>query len=412
MSKRLYLGLCILFITVFFMGMNLLQRSYTYDLTLMSYYSGGHNTALNYFEENTGYSTEFIGVAKDNYATKVDSVLESDEIPDIIMVPSSDLGRYLDTGLFYDFNEIFKGDANYQYFVDNATKYGLKLGQKDGKQLAIKLENTSSVFVYDKLLASTCLNINDEEEFNDYFIDYTSLIKAQDNLEDECPATYLLATQEYTNFFSDQNNIINNKKLNEDIVTYITYNKEIVNQVVYSKYGEYSQLIEDANEGSFIGDITTVNNLGEIYNLGNENYVIGQSPIYYQGEAPYFLISKDADLEKVIAFFDMTLFNQTWLINNINELGVLENTDVMQKSNLNNPNLEQYFNNDNLYSDIDTYSDITINGDIFTSPYDYGIRNILSGVISEYNNGKIKKEDIKSRLLSDFKVFYPQFEGF
>ncbi len=412
MNKKLYLLLCLLFASIFIIGVNLLKIQTKADITLMSYYTGGHNTAIDYFNDNTEYNMQFIGSARDSYTTKVDSLLYSDEMPDILIIPSSDLGRYLDTGLFYDFNTLFKDNEGYQYYLDNTNLYSLDYGNINDQQLAIKFENNSSVFVYNQELASYCLSINSVDEMNRYLTDYQKLRDMQNILDEssdnKCNKMSVLATQEYTNYLSDVNNIIVDGEINDDIIDYFNFIKDAnTSKLVYSRYGTYDQLIDDANEGLFLGEITTVNKLRSIYDFSMDNtFAIGNSPILYNGEIPYFLISKDANLDLVYQFFDMTYFNEDWLIDNINDLGVVDNSEIMNNSQFDTINLEEYFINDNLYDDIDGYTKRDKTSNVDVSTYDYGIRNSVSGVLGEYENNTIFENEIIENIKQDIEIFY------
>lgn len=103
----------------------------------------------------------------------------------------------------------------------------------------------------------------------------------------------------------------------------------------------------------------------------------------------------------------VTYFNQSWLEDNVNEIGILENANVMNKSNYNEIDLNDYFTNNDLQSELNTASSKTINrnSDKATA-YDYGIRNTMIGVINDYVNGALAEEDVQKRIEADLATFY------
>lgn len=414
MDKKIYYGLICLFVAIFIVGMNLLLNpNQDYDLELWSYYSGGQNIAIDYFNQNSDYNMKFTGIAADNYTTKVDTALASGMLPDIVMVNSADLGRYLDTGQFADFNQVFEDDEQYQQYREAASEYGLNLGTSNKQQLAIKFENSNSVFAYRADLASKCLGIEsplEMEKATQEYSDYTKLYKQlKESGNQVCSNLSLFATSEYTNYLANPNNIIKDNDINSDLITWIDWIKTNVDsKLIYSRYGQYHELIDDSGETAFLGDVTTVNQLRSIYDFNQPGlWAVAKTPITYQGETAYFLISKEANIEAVKQFFDMTYFDQNWLEKNIDQLGILENKEVMTNTKLMNIDLDNYFVNSELESDLLDIAHTKINGnnDIVTN-YDYGIRNTINGVINDYINGTIKTSEIEARIKADLKVFY------
>lgn len=414
MSKKLYNSLIALFVVIFLIGMNmLLGTNEDYDLELWSYYSGGQNQAVEDFNQNSEYHMKFTGIAADNFTTKVDTALAAGELPDIIMVDASDLGRYVSNDEFMDFNQVFEDSKSYQQYKNNASQYGLSLGQYEQQQKAIKFENSSSIFAYRSDLASQCLGIDSPTEMNQAtqrYQDYTKLYEKLQNSDDlVCSSISLFATNEYTNFILNPNNIITDNQLNPKLTDWLNWIKEnLETKLVYSRYGQYHELIDDSGETAFFGDITTVNHLRDFYDFDQPGqWAIAQTPINYQGNTSYFLIAKDANIEAVKAFFEQTFFDQNWLESNIDDIGIIENQQVMNQTNYTGIDLNGYFTNDNLQSELNVAATKTIgNNHPNTSNYDYGIRNTMTGVVNDYIDNKLKSEDVDARIKSDLETFY------
>lgn len=415
MSKKIYYSLVTIFIIVFIIGITLLTKQPAeYDLEMWSYYSGGQNVAVNYFNQNTDYDMKFTGIAADNYTTKIDTAIASDQLPDIIMIDSKDLGRYVNNNAFADFNQVFKGDNQYQQYLDHASEYGLNLAQSGDKQVGVKFENSSSIFAYRSDLASMCLGIDNSHQMaaaTQSYQDYTKLYnQLQASEKSECNQLSMFATSEYTNFILNPNNIITvDNEVNKDVVKWLEWiKKNNDTQMVYSRFGQYHELIDDSGETAFFGDVTTVNQLRDFYDFKQDDkWAITQTPINYQGNTSYFMISSDANFDAVRQFFDLTYFNQEWLSENINEVGVVENATVMDHASLDEVNLEAYFTNDDLYAQFNTAAHKTINhNQDITTTYDYGIRNTMNGVMNDYIDGKLKKNNVMNRIESDLKTFY------
>lgn len=413
MSKIKYYSIIILFVIIFAIGMLLLTRQQNdYDLELWSYYSGGHNVAINEFNENSDYNIKFTGVAADNYTTKLDSVMGTEDMPDIIMLNSSDLGHYVYSDQFLDFDQIFKEDNAYTNFKLEASEAGLNLGNSDGQQKAIKFENSNSIFVYRSDLASECLGIQSPTEMNaatTEYTDYSDLyIQLQNSDNKMCNELSMFATSEYTNYLQNPNNIISKDyQVNTKVATWLEWIKSNIDtNLVYSRYGQYQDLIEDSNENKFFGDITTVNKLRSIYDFQQSGkWAVAQTPITYQGESSYFLISKDANLDAVVEFFDSTYFNKEWLASNINDIGIIENEQIMNDNNYSAIDLNSYFTNENLQQTLNEATDAKINNNNATT-FDYGIRNAISGVMNDYIDGQIQKNQLVDKINEDIKIFY------
>lgn len=414
MNKKIYYSLVAVFVTIFLVGMHLLSnQNKDYDLELMSYYSGGQNIAVDYFNQNSDYNMKFTGVAADNYTTKLDASIGSGNAPDIIMVSSEDLGRYTSNDQFANYDEVFANDSNYSDYLEGASEYGLNLGKDRGQQKAIKFENSSSIFVYRSDLASECLGINTPEEMSARTKSYKDYTKLYNDLKSssisQCSDLSLFATSEYTNYLLNPNNIIVKNRVNSNVPDWLEWVKvNIDSKLVYSRFGQYHELIDDSGSTSFFGDITTVNQLRDIYDFEQPGqWAVSQTPINYQGTTSYFLISKDANLDAVRDFFDMTYFNEQWLSENINSIGIIENEQVMNESDFSEIDIQSYFTNDDIQSELTEagYKTINENKDT-TSSYDYGIRNTITGVMNEYVDGTISEDEIISRIETDLKTFY------
>lgn len=414
MNQKIYISLvvtfCIIFITF---TMVLTNRKDEADLEMWTYYSGGQNVAADHFSNETNHTIEITGVAQDNYTLKLDSAIKSNQLPDIIIVESNDLGRYLDSDQFIDFNQVFANDESYNNYLNNASEYGLNLGTYNDEQRAIKFENTSSIFVYRSDLASVCLGIESPEQMNEMTAqleDYTRMFKQLKASEDQrCNQLSLFATSEYTNYLQNPNNIITDDSINPEVINWLDFAKtNIDTDLVYSRFGSYHELIDDSATTPFFGDVTTVNKLRGIYDFNQPGqWAVAQTPIDYQGNSPYFLVSKDADLNLVRQFFTTTYFDQDWLKKNINSLGILENEEVMNSTTITEIAIDEYFSNDNYKDEYIKagYKTINDNQDV-VSKYDYGIRNTIIGVMNDYISGNITRNEIEDRISDDLQVFY------
>lgn len=413
MNKKVYYGLMIFFIAMFYIGSSLLVRDNTdYDIELWSYYTGGHNVAINTFNQQNEQQIKYVGIAEENFMTKVETVIESKDMPDIIMVDSANLGQLVDQDQFVSFNQIFADDDNYQTYLQNASTYGLQLGQNNSEQKAIKFENSNGVFVYRSDLASLCLGIETPEQMTATLTNSTDLFKMYEQLKTsdnvKCNIS-LLATTNFTDYFTNPNHVIKNEQVNEQLIEDLKQTKEAIDsQLVYTRFGTYHELIDNSQQANFLGDITTVNQLRAIYDFNQPGkWAIAQAPIKYQGNTPYFLISKDADLEVVKSFFDQTYFNQQWLAANINDLGILENQLVMNAADLTSPNLQVYFTNEDLMVELSNSFELdNVNRNPNSTRFDSGIKNVVTGVMNEYIDGKITEQQIIEKIIEDLNKFY------
>lgn len=389
----------------------LIHDNTKYNIELWSYYTGGHNVAVNDFNKKNTSKIKYTGIAKDNYKRKIDTVIKTNDMPDIIMVDSTNLGQYLNSGAFVSFDEVFKSDPKYIEYLNNASSYGLEVGKFNKEQVAIKFENTSSVFVYRSDLAEKCLSVSNPSEMKNKLKNTNDLFELYDQLQssdNELCKTSLLATTDFTKHVFRPSNVVPDNKLNKQIVEWFVNTKKAVDSgLIYSRYGNYHELVDNSAESNFLGDITTINQLRAFYDFNQPGkWSITEAPYSYQGDSAYFLISKNADYEEVKKFFDQTYFNTSWLKQNINKLGILENNEVMTNSKFTNPDLNSYFANSDLNK---VYNQAIFNTNSSSSkktPYDAGVTSVINGVLNEYLNGEINNNQILKKIKDDLEIFY------
>lgn len=421
MSKKKYGLILCMFATIFALGVvSLRKQSEKIDseaeLTIWSYYTGAHNDAIETYEEETGNYVHYEGIGYDNYGTKINTVLGTDEEPDIIVIDPDMMGRYIDSDDFLNFDDVFSGDDLYDEYIDNTSSSLLSLGNVDGKQKAISFENSSSVFYYRSDLAEQCLGISSPEEMEaatETISDYQTLFdKLQANDDSACQMS-LFATGDYKEallnldyyFIETEEGL----EIKDDVYTIVEKLSELdSSKLAYSKNGSKQFLKEENEENRFLGDVSSVNKMLEIYNFDQPGkWAIVDTPIDYVDGGPYFLISKNANVDAVKEYFDLTFFNQEWLSNNIDNLGIIDYSEVMSGESLSEYDFEQYFNDDNIYLRLTEISKNN-SSNKHASKYDDGALAVLKGVYSEYSLGEISTEEkIRNKIIDDMNNYYP-----
>lgn len=421
MSKKKYGFILCMFATIFAVGVvSLRKQSEKIEndavITIWSYYTGAHNDAIETYEEKTGNYVHYEGIGYDNYGTKINTVLGTEEEPDIIIIDPDMMGRYIDSDNFLNFDDVFSGDDLYDEYLDNVSSSLLSLGNVEGKQKAISFENSSSVFYYRTDLAEQCLGISSSAEMEaatQTISDYQTLYDNLQANDDNACQISLFATGDYKEallnldyYFSKTEDGL---EIKDDAYTIIEKLNELdSSKLAYSKNGSKQFLKEENEEDRFLGDISSVNKMLEIYNFDQSGkWAVADTPVDYVDGGPYFLISKNANVDAVKEYFDLTFFNQDWLSKNIDNLGIIDYGVVMNKDSLSEYDFEQYFNEDNIYSKLTEISQNN-SSNKHVSKYDDGAIAVLKGVYNEYNTGGIEtEEEIRNKIIDDMNNYYP-----
>lgn len=75
-------------------------------LTVCSFFEGAPKAVLDYYAEQTGNEIEFVTISYDVFQTKLNTVVGTDDAPDMFTIERTDTGNYIQSGNFVKYSDI------------------------------------------------------------------------------------------------------------------------------------------------------------------------------------------------------------------------------------------------------------------------------------------------------------------
>lgn len=390
-------------------------------LTIWAFYEGVPKVATDYFAEQTGIKVDFQTIGRDDYEAKLNTVIGTEDAPDIIMFEKTFMGSYLENPGIVSLDDMLVDDEEFKAYKDNTALSTQGPGIINDEVKAIGWENTSSAFFYRSDLASECLNINSVDEMEAATKTEKDFLGLQDKLKsssnEKCSKMSLLsypdfrkgALQEVGAF-----DIVDGKYvITTEFGELLDELKTLVDEsVIYSPQSDKTQIISGNEQDAFLGNISPAwgTYVAEEYEQPGQ-WAIAESPLKYSDGGTYLAVSTNADFNIVQQFFDMTFFNEEWLVDNMSSFGLIGNEKVMNKYLETADGENPYYGGENT---VEKFSDISksITDYAPVTKYDAGLSDSLDAVIEEYAvNGTVKTVDEAKELLkSKLNGLYPDLE--
>lgn len=389
-------------------------------LTIWGFYEGAPKVAMDYYEQQTGKQVEYQTIGWGDYQTKLNTVLGTDDAPDLLMLERSFMGTYLGSDNILSMEDLLADDEQFQAYKDTTALATMGPGTVNDEVKAIGWENTAAAFFYRTDLASQCLDINSVEEMEaatKSWEDYETLYeKLQSSDDATCSNMAMFGYPDYKDGFLTEAGAY---KFNEDGSYTITsaYGdaldtlKGIVDSgMVYSPDGDKTQITSANMDNKILGNISPAWGTQVILEYEQPGqWAVADTPLDFTAGGTYLAATPQADTAMVQEFLDMTFLNEEWLVNNMDTFGMVGNETIMNKYLETTSGENEYFGGQNtvekfaqINDEITDYNPVSV--------YDSGLGTSLAEVYEGYViTGTIKSTDeAKEQLKSKLNGLYPE----
>lgn len=390
-------------------------------LTIWAFYEGVPKVAADYYEKETGVKVDFQTIGREDYEVKLNTVMGTEDAPDIIMLEKTFMGSYLGNNSIVSLDDMLIDDELFNTYKTNTDLTTQGPGIINGKVKAIGWENTASAFFYRSDLADQCLGIKSVEEMeeatktmDDYYTIQQSL---KDSKETKCQDMSLLSYPDLRKGMLQQVEAFTVEDGTYTITSEFgdlldTFKKMVDEEMIYSPTSDKTQIISGNEHDAFLGNISPAwgTYVAEEYEQPGK-WAVAKSPLTYADGGTYLAVSNNADYDLVQDFFDRTFFSEEWLVDNMQSFGLVGNETVMNKYQESIPGENEYYGGENT---VDKFAEISkgIEDYVPVTQYDAGINDSIDLVIEEYAvNGTIKTSDEAMELLKEkIEGLYPDLK--
>lgn len=377
---------------------------------------------MDYYEKETGKKVEYQTIGWDDYQTKINTVLGTDDAPDLLMLERSFMGTYIGTDNILSMEQLLADDEQFNTYKENTAVATAGPGMVNDEVKAIGWENTAAAFFYRSDLASKCLDINSVEEMENETKTWDGYVKLFDKLksssDEACSKMAMFAYPDYRDGFLTDAGAY---KLQDDGSYVITedYGKaletlkeNVDNGMVYSPDSDKTQITSGNADDKILGNISPAWGTQAVLEYQQPGkWAVADTPLDYSSGGTYLAATPQADTAMVKEFLDMTFLNEQWLIDNMDTFGMVGNETIMNKYLETTDGSNDYFGGQNTVEKFAKIND-AIKDYTPVSAYDAGIGTALKEVYDGYVvNGTIKTvDDAKTQVEEKLKSLYPTLE--
>lgn len=391
-------------------------------LTIWGFYEGAPKVAMDYYEQQTGKKVEYQTIGWDDYQTKLNTVLGTDDAPDMLMLERSFMGTYLTTENILPMETLLADDEQFKAYKENTAIATSGPGMVEDQVKAIGWENTASAFFYRSDLAKKCLSINSVEEMEAATETWDGYTQLYDKLKASDDATCSkMAMFGYSDLNDGFLNDAGAYKLEEDGSYLISKEygktldtlKEIADTgMIYSPAREKTQVVSGNSKDLILGNISAAWATQAVLEYEQPGqWAVADTPLDFTAGGTFLAATPQADTAMVKEFLDMTFLNEEWLVNNMDTFGMVGNEKVMNQYLETTDGANEYFGGQNTVA---KFAEINSNINDYTpvSVYDSGISTSLKEVYEAYVvTGTIKSaDDAKVELQKKLQSLYPTLE--
>ncbi|WOO86724.1 extracellular solute-binding protein [Mollicutes bacterium LVI A0039] len=391
-------------------------------LTIWGFYEGAPKVAMDYYAEQTGKEVVYQTIGWDDYQTKLNTVLGTNDAPDLLMLERSFMGSYLGTENILSMEALMADEEQFATYKENTALATMGPGTVGEEVKAIGWENTAAAYFYRTDLASQCLGINSVEEMEaatKTFDGYTELhSKLSTSSDAACKGMSMFGFPDYRDGFlteaeaykfQEDGSYVITKEYGEALETL----KTIVDSgMVYSPDGDKTQITSANFDNKILGNLSPAWGTQLILEYEQPGlWAVADSPLDFTAGGTYLAATPTADTEMVKEFLNMTFLNEEWLVNNMDTFGMVGNETVMNQyletTSAENP----YFGGQNTVAKFAEIND-SITDYNPVSVYDAGLGTSLEEVYQGYVvDGTIKStDDAKQQLKDKLASLYPELE--
>lgn len=388
-------------------------------LTVWGFYEGVPKQALDYYSEQTGQEVEYQAIGWDDYQTKLNTVMGTDDAPDMVLLERGFMGTYLGQENIVSLDDLLADDEQFATYKQNTALATAGPGIYNDVYKAIGWENTSSSFTYRADLADECLGIKSVEEMEakisdlSGFEDIAKELKSSSN--EACSSLALFSYPDYVAGLMSQADAY---KLQEDGSYVITkefgealdiIKKLNDERLVYSPESDKTQVQNGYKNDAYLGCISLAWGVQSLYEYDDPGvWRIADSPLDFSAGGSYLAVTNNADMSLVKEFLDMTFLNEDWLLDNMESFGMIGNETLMNEYLENHESDNEYFGGQNSVEKIAEINNQITDYDPVT-PYDSGIGSSIDEVVADYTiNGTTKTiDEAKEQLKQKINGIYP-----
>lgn len=386
-------------------------------LTIWGFYEAMPKEAADYYGELKDIEIDYQTIGWDDYQTKLDTVLGTEDAPDLLILDNSFIGKYVQHEGIASLEKEFGDEPEMQTYIKDTLPSTKGPGILEDEVVAIGWESSVGAFFYRTDLAKEHLNIDSVEEMEERLDSPQSLIELQKELNTKDSGIKLIgeAKEVVAAVVSPEEPYVvdNTFKLDEDFINDLelikTYND---NKIFYTNDDRTSQ-INGAISDKYIGDIIPawgVQAVAEYDQSGK--WAIAKSPFLYTSGGSFWGMTSTANKDLVWDFLTTTFLNESWLLEHISDFGTIGNEKVTLRYLEEQDGVgSDYYGGQNITEKfLEIAQDTPAPGQ--SSPYDRGIADSINDGISSYvfEGTTSSIDETINQIAEDIQNLYPDLE--
>lgn len=386
-------------------------------LTIWGFYEAMPKEAADYFGENNDVEIDYQTIGWGDYQTKLDTVLGTDDAPDLLILDNSFIGKYIQHEGILNLEEAFSDKEEMKGYIENTLPSTKGPGMFDGKAVAVGWESTVGAFYYRSDLAEQHLDIKTVEEMEERLSTPESLIQLQKDLDESGSGLKLIGDMKDTvaAIVSPKEPYVNGDEfiLTDEVTDNLTFIKTLEDSKIYYTKDDRTAQINGALTDKYLGDIApawAVQAVSEYEQPGQ--WAIAKTPFKYTSGGSFWAMTTNANKELAWDFLSSTFINEEWLLDNLENFGSIGNEKVTLEYIEKNTDLgSEYYSGQNITKKfLEIAQDTPAPGQ--TSAYDSGIIDSINKGIDSYVFEKTtttEKETIE-QIITDIENLYPDLQ--
>lgn len=386
-------------------------------LTIWGFYEAMPKEAADYFGEKNDVEIDYQTIGWGDYQTKLDTVLGTDDAPDLLILDNSFIGKYIQHEGILNLEEEFSDKEEMKGYIENTLPSTKGPGMFDGKAVAVGWESTVGAFYYRSDLADKYLGIKSVEEMEQKISTPESLLQLQKELDEANSGLKLIGDMKDTvaAVISPKEPYVNGDTftLTNEVTDNLAFIKQLDDNKIYYTKDDRTAQINGALTDKYLGDIApawAVQAVAEYEQPGL--WSIAKSPFRYTSGGSFWAMTSNANKELAWDFLATTFLNEEWLLDNLENFGSIGNEKVTLKYIEENSDLgSEYYSGQNITEKfLEIAQDTPAPGQ--TSAYDSGIIDSINKGIDAYVFEKTTttEDETVNQIIADIENLYPDLE--
>lgn len=389
-------------------------------LVVWGFYEGPAKKALDDYSERTGVEVEYQTIGWGDYQTKLNTVLGTPDEPDLMLLERSFVGSYIPTNNIANMEEIYGDKPEFQSYIDNTDLSTKGPGLVDGKVKAIGWENTAGAFFYRSDLAEEAFGVTTVEEMEalmptkEAFFDLQEQLRNSGNphlenitlMAQEFGVSEL---QEAHAYEAVNDEYVITKKFGEALELTRWVNE---NGMVYSPNSDKIQIIPAMDKDLIFGTLLPAWGVADVKEYEQPGlWRVAKSPFSWTAGGTLIAMTNSSDKDLVWDYLQNSFLSETWLVDNMDQFGMVGNSTVMD-AYLSEVNAgDEYFGGQDT---IAKFSEINSEIDYYTpvSVYDAGLGVAVGETLTAFAVDKTIStvEEANQMVVDKLSVVYPSLK--